>query len=79
MSVYRQVLDIVNSSQQPLGWHGIATRLSMKGIILDRNLVSLLGELEERGLVKHETLSGYPHGIYIITSAGQEFLRHEAR
>ena len=79
MNVYSEVLNIINSSPQPLGWYGIEIRLGMKGIILDRNLVSVLNELEEQSLVKHETQDGYPHGIYMITSAGQTFLHREAR
>ena len=74
MNIDREILRIINSSTQPLGWYGIAIRLSMLGVIPETNLVTILQELESRGFIKHEETEGHPHGTYAITTIGKEYL-----
>ncbi|NTW03132.1 MAG: hypothetical protein HGA19_17940 [Oscillochloris sp.] len=74
MNIIQVILQIVNSSSQPLGWYGIDTRLGRRGIIVEGNLVSILDNLVQQGYLEHQTNPAHPHGVYAITAQGREFV-----
>lgn len=65
------ILEVLQQSPEPLGWHGIAMRLGQRGVIIGGNLVLLLRELEQQGLLLHGQATGHPHGVYTLTELGR--------
>ena len=46
-------------------------RLGQRGVIVGGNLVLLLRELEQQGLLLHGQATGHPHGVYTLTERGR--------
>ncbi len=74
MNHRQTLLEIVRASPQPLGWYGIEIRLSMRGIVLEDNLMQLLDRLTTDGYLAHVQREGYPHGVYLLSESGKALL-----
>jgi DNA-binding HxlR family transcriptional regulator len=74
MDQQKTILQLLHRSPEPLGWHGIATRLGNQGIIPSGNLVATLRELVQQGFLIHSQAAGHPHGVYSLTDLGRSQL-----
>ena len=77
MDGYREVLQIIADTSQPLGWYGIEIRLGRKGIVLEENLIAVLRDLVDQGVLVHEDAPGHPHGVYHLTDLGKVHLERQ--
>jgi DNA-binding PadR family transcriptional regulator len=71
MDQRKAILQVLHQSPSPLGWHGIANRLGSRGITIAGNLVAVLRELVQDGLLNHSQADGHPHGVYSLTDLGR--------
>lgn len=74
------IMDIIARYPHPVGWYGIARHLGPRGVLLEenQNLVDILENLVKEGLLEHRDAPGHPHGVYVITPAGQTFLADDS-
>lgn len=76
MDIHREILHIIANQPEPVGWYGIQARIGMKGIVLDKNLLSVLKTLEDEGYLTHKEATGHPHGVYQLTDRGKRYLEY---
>mgnify|MGYP000104801482 CR=1 FL=1 len=74
MDQQKAILQMLHRSPEPLGWHGIATRLGNQGIIPSGNLVATLRDLVQQGFLIHSQSPVHPHGVYSLTDFGRDQL-----
>jgi DNA-binding PadR family transcriptional regulator len=49
----------------------------MKGIVLEENLIAVLRDLVDQGVLVHEDAPGHPHGVYHLTDLGKVHLERQ--
>lgn len=74
MEEYYQVLSILSRAPDGHGWYGIAMELGRRGVILERNLITVLRELVDTGFVVERQAPDQIHILFQITDAGRSFL-----
>ncbi len=74
MDVTREVLTVVAQASYQVGWYAIARALSIRGVSLEENLITLLSQLVMQGFLTHEPFPSQSQRAYKITDRGREYL-----
>jgi hypothetical protein len=69
-----QVLKLLGRIGHPVGYFGLAIRLSHRRRLLREHLGVVVQTLAARGLISHDPAPGQPFGTYQLTAAGQRYL-----
>ena len=66
-----RVVHLLGRISQPVGYFGLALRLSHRRRLLKQHLAAVLASLIGRGLVSHQPAPGQPFDAYALTAAGR--------
>jgi hypothetical protein len=69
-----RVLKLLGAIPHPVGYFGLAIRLSHRRRLLRQHLAAVLGSLVAKRLVAHAPAPGQPFGAYELTDAGRAYL-----
>jgi len=69
------LLELIQKGKGQWSWYELANALSRRDVPRDPDMMAVLKNLTERGLVKRYIEKGSPHDRWELTSEGESILR----